>query len=233
MAYRKGPSEKDKKDPVGVLVLHGFTSHIHCVDPLLPGLDELGVPYRFPILKGHGTRPEDMENATAEDWYRDAENALLDLYQDAEKVIVMGLSMGGAMALDLAAYHRDKVAAVVTIAAAVKVADPLAPLSPVLAGLIRFWPSPNAFTDKELAKKENKNYNKFSTKSFASLYRYIKGTKNRLSFIKAPILILQSKKDTVVSPDSAKIIYEKVSSKEKQIVWFEKTNHRINKGNQV
>jgi len=227
MAYQKGPKKAGEKDPIGVLVLHGFTSHIHCVDPILPGLDEMGVPYRFPILKGHGTRPEDMENATADDWYKDAENALLDLYKDAEKVIVVGLSMGGAMSLDLAAYHRDKVAGVVAIAAAVKVADPLAPLSPLLAGLVRFWPSPGAFNDKELEKKENKNYNKFSTKAFASLYRYIKGTKNRLSFIKAPILILQSKKDTVVSPDSAKIIYSKVSSKEKQIVWFEKTNHEM------
>lgn len=227
MAYQKGPRKEGTKDPVGVLVLHGFTSHIHCVDPLLPGLDAMGVPYRFPILKGHGTRPEDMENATANDWYDDAENALLDLFQDAEKIIVIGLSMGGAMALDLAAYHRDKVAGVVGIAAAVKVADPLAPLSPLLAGLVRFWPSPRAFNDKALEKKENKNYKKFSTKAFASLYRYIKGTKNRLSFIKAPILILQSRKDTVISPDSARIIYEKVSSRDKTIVWFEKTNHEM------
>jgi len=227
MAYKKGPAKEGTKDPVGVLVLHGFTSHIHCVDPLLPGIEEMGVPYRFPILRGHGTRPEDMEHATAQDWYDDAENALLDLYQDAEKIIVVGLSMGGAMALDLAAYHRDKVAGVVSIAAAVKVADPLAPLSPVLAGLIRFWPSPNAYNDKELEKKENKNYKKFSTKAFASLYRYIKGTKNRLSFIKAPILIVETKKDTVVSPESANIIYEKVSSKDKKIVWFEKTNHEM------
>ncbi len=227
MAYKKGPKTAGKKDPVGVLVLHGFTSHIHCVDPLLPGLEEMGVPYRFPILRGHGTRPEDMENVTAYDWYEDAENALLDLYQDAEKIIVIGLSMGGAMALDLAAYHRDKVSAVVAVAAAIKVADPLAPLSPLLASLVRFWPSPNAFNDKELAKKENKNYPKFATRSFVSLYRYIKGTKNRLSFVRAPILILQSKKDTVVSPESAKIIYEKVSSREKEIMWFEKTNHEM------
>ena len=153
MAYSKGPKEEGKRDPIGVLVLHGFTSHIHCVDPLVPYLNELDVPYRFPILRGHGTKPEDMEGVTAEDWYEDAENALLDLYQDAEKIIVVGLSMGGAMALELAARHRDKVAAVVTIAAVIKVADPLAPLSPLLASVVRFWPSPNAFNDKELKKK--------------------------------------------------------------------------------
>ena len=60
-----------------------------------------------------------------------------------------------------------------------------------------------------------------------SLYNYIKQIPNHLSFISAPILILQSKKDTVVSPKSAEIIYEKVSSKDKRLVWFYKTNHEM------
>jgi carboxylesterase len=48
-----------------------------------------------------------------------------------------------------------------------------------------------------------------------------------LSFVKAPIVILQSKKDQVVNPQSANIIYKKVSSKDKQLVWFEKSGHEM------
>lgn len=226
MAYKRD-NEKGVKSNIGVLVLHGFTSHIHCVDPLVKYLDDLGVPYRFPILRGHGTKFEDMEGTKAEDWYEDAENSLLDLLEQSEKVIVVGLSMGGLLALDLAAHYNDKVAGVVTIAAALFFKDPLAPLAPLLAKFIRYWPSPNAYNDKKLKEIENKNYPKFATSAFLSLYKYTKKIKNILSFVRAPILILHSRKDNIITPRSAEIIYRKVSSKDKKIVWFEKSGHEM------
>ncbi len=230
MAYSKSPRKKPgaaTKAPIGVLALHGFTSDVHCVDTLVPSLDELGVPYRLPILRGHGTRYQDMEGVTNRDWYEDAENALLDLYRDCEKVIVVGLSMGGLVALELAARHRDKVAGVVTVAAALRFADPLSVMTPALMQVVKFFPSPNSYNDKELKKKENRNYPKFSTRAFQSLRDYSDDVMNILSFVKAPILILQSRKDTIVAPRAAKLIYDKVSSKDKSIRWFEKTNHEM------
>jgi len=221
------PMEDGGKVPMGVLVLHGFTSHIHCVDALVKPLRETDLPYRFPILRGHGTKFEDMEGATNRDWYEDAENALLDLYREADKVLVVGLSMGGLVALELAAKHRDKVCGVVSVAAALKFADPLAPLTPLMAKFVRFWPSPNAYADKSLKETENKNYPKFSTRAFASLLDYSRNIPDILSFIKAPILVLQSKKDKVVAPRSAKVIYEKVSSRDRSLIWFEKSGHEM------
>ena len=44
-------------------------------------------------------------------------NALLDLYKEVENVVVVGLSMGGLVSLELAARHRDKVAGVALVAA--------------------------------------------------------------------------------------------------------------------
>lgn len=221
------PGKEGSKVPMGVLVLHGFTSDIHCVDRLLKPLDETGLPYRFPVLRGHGSTFQDMEGTTAADWYEDAENALLDLYREADEVIVVGLSMGGLVALELAARHRDKVAGAVTVAAALRFADPLAPLSPLMAKFFRFWPSPDAYADKKLKEIENRNYPKFSTRAFCSLLEYSRKVPDILSFVKAPILILQSRKDTVVAPSSAKAIYEKVSSKDRSLVWFEKSGHEM------
>jgi carboxylesterase len=219
--------EGEEKAPIGVLVLHGFTSDIHCVDLLVEPLDKLGVPYRFPWLRGHGTHYKDMVGTTDRDWYEDAENALLDLLQDAKKVIVVGLSMGGLLALELAGRYREEVAGVVAVAAALKFKDPLAVLTPVLSKVVKFWNSPNAFNDLELKKKENRNYPKFATDAFASLYRYASQVQNLLSFVKADILILHSKKDQIIAPKSAQIIYEKVSSKNKEIKWFEKSGHEM------
>ena len=221
------PGKECGKAPLGVLVLHGFTSDIHCVDALVKPLDEMGVPYRFPVLRGHGTTFQDMEGTTHQDWYEDAENALLDLYREADQVAVVGLSMGGLVALELGARHRDKVGGLVTVAAALRFADPLAPVSPLMSKFIRFWPSPDAYTDKALRDKENRNYPKFSTKAFGCLLEYSKTIPDILSFVKAPILILQSSKDTVVAPRAAKVIYSKVSSKDRSLVWFEKSGHEM------
>jgi len=225
-AYKKG-HEGEEKAVVGVLVLHGFTSDIHCVDLLVEPLDKIGVPYRFPWLRGHGTHYKDMVGTTDRDWFEDAENALLDLLQDANKAIVVGLSMGGLLALELAARYREEVVGVVAVAPALKFQDPLAVLTPVLSKVVKFWKSPNAYNDQELRKKENRNYPKFATDAFASLYRYASQVQNLLSFVKADILILHSKKDQIIAPKSAQIIYEKVSSKNKELKWFEKSGHEM------
>jgi carboxylesterase len=220
---------RDEKARLGVLVLHGFTSDVSCVADLRFPLDEMGIPYRIPILRGHGKGKEwqALAGVQAQDWYDDAEASMFDLLTECRKVVVVGLSMGGLVALDLAARHRKQVAAVVTIAAALRFKDPLSCLTPVLARVVSSWPSPRAFTDRNLEKERNRNYPRFPTKAFHELYRYAADMENRLSFVVADALILQSKKDTVVHPKAANIIHEKISSKRKTLAWFEESGHEM------
>ena len=213
-------------DKIGVLLLHGFTSSKDTVDGLIPFLDKQNIPYERPILRGHGTRYQDMRGTTARDWYTDAEHALLSLCNQVDKVIVVGLSMGGLVALDLGMRHADKIAGIVTVAAALKFKDPLAPLTGAISKLVHYWPSPNSFNDPNL-KAKCTNYSKFPTDAFASLYEYAQTIKKRLPELHVPIRILQSKKDQIVSPDAANIIYEKVSSPIREIIWFEKSGHEM------
>jgi len=218
-----------KKAPFGALVLHGFTSNIACVDGIEPYLKELGIPYRFPILRGHGTVPHDMVGTTAADWYEDAEKALLELMEHCDKAIVCGLSMGGLMSLKLGMAHPDKVSNVVLIAAALKFADPASGLTPVLSKVFKFWESPEAYNDTSLAEQRNKNYRIFATASFASLYEEAKAVEKQLADFNRPVLILESKKDQVVAPKAAQIIYDKISTpkKDKKLVWFKKSGHEM------
>ncbi|NLE76167.1 MAG: alpha/beta fold hydrolase [Chloroflexi bacterium] len=144
--------------PFGGLILHGFTSSLDCVSPLIPVMEKHGLPYRMPVLRGHSTQPEDLRGVGWRDWYADAEAALQDLLGEAEKAIVMGLSMGGLVALQLAGDYPDRVGGLVCIAAALRVNNPLAPgeafsfLRPVVARLIRKWPMPPNYADKALEK---------------------------------------------------------------------------------
>ncbi len=211
---------------LGVLLLHGFTSSLKTVDGLVPHLTRAGIPYRMPVLRGHGTHHRDLRGVTAQDWYADAEAALRDLRGEVDKVVIVGLSMGGLVALNLAIAHAEDVAWVVTVAAAMRFRDPLSPLSPLMAKVLKSWPSPNAFNDASL-KSTSENYPKFATDAFVSLLNYAKETEKRLPQVRVPLCVLQSKKDQVVDPVAANLIYRDVSSTHREIHWFAESGHEM------
>jgi carboxylesterase len=221
------PKEKRKnKAPVGVLVVHGFTSSISCVSPLEPVLKDLNVPYRFPLLSGHGTAYTDLTGVTWQDWYADAETAMFDLLTECEQVILIGHSMGGLVALDLAGRYDHYVAAVVPVAPALRFSDPLAFLSPVMARLVKSWPSPDPYNDPE-CRKTNDNYDHFMTSAFASLYEYSRIVRNRLSFVRAPLFVVHTLGDSIIPPSVSELVLETVSTHDKRVMMFQKSGHEM------
>lgn len=218
--------EPPRRKDIGVLLLHGFTSHVDTVRGLVPYLEEAGLPYRMPTLRGHGTRYQDLRGVKARQWYVDAEVALLDLWNYVDRIVVVGLSMGGLLSLELGMRHPDKIAGVVAVAPALKFTDPLARFSSLMAKVVRYWPSPNSFNDLSL-KANCKNYEKFATDAFVELYNYSQEIAHRLVEFHVPIRILQSKRDQIVAAEAANIIYEKVSSAVREIIWYEKSGHEM------
>jgi carboxylesterase len=49
----------------------------------------------------------------------------------------------------------------------------------------------------------------------------------KLSSLNNPMLIVQSHKDTVVDPASASILYQHISSTQKQLLWLKESDHVI------
>ena len=140
--------------------------------------------------------------------------------------MVVGLSMGGLVALNLGMRHPDKIAGVVTLAAALRFADPLAPVAPALSAFVKSWPSPEAFRDLSL-KHTSQNYPKFMTEAFGELLRYAHATESRLPQLTVPVCVVQSKRDQVVKPLSANVIYRDVASEHREIHWFSKSGHEM------
>jgi len=220
------------RKPLGGLILHGFTSSLDCVSPLVSVVEHYDLPYRMPVLRGHGTQPEDLIGVGWPDWYADAEEALDDLLQEVERGIVMGLSMGGLVTLQLAAEHPEEVAGVVCIATALRLSDPLAPgnplsfLRPVVMKVVKFWPMPPDYADKELEALDT-NYTRAPLDAINSLLEYGPYVEGWLSEVRAPALIVQSHLDPTVKPESAQVIYDGISSEDKEVVWFHKSHHEM------
>ncbi len=104
---------------VAVLLLHGFTGSPWELRPVGEALAARGAHVFCPRLPGHGTTPEAMLWAGLDEWLKAASEALESL-SGARKVVVIGLSMGGLLAMVLAARHRARVKGLVLIAPALR-----------------------------------------------------------------------------------------------------------------
>ena len=119
----------------GALVLHGFTSHPAVMDTVSDALVAAGFAVEVPLLPGHGTVIEDLVGLRWGDWYACATETYQRLREHRERIVVVGLSMGGALALRLALDHPG-IAGVVAInpVAQLQVDDVLAVLDEIVAG---------------------------------------------------------------------------------------------------
>jgi carboxylesterase len=221
------------KKPFGVLILHGFTACLASIQEVEPPLKALGLPTRLPVLRGHNTdSPEALRGVTWHDWMADAESALQDLLAEVEKVIIIGHSMGGELALLLATNHGEQLDSLILAAASVQPSTPVAPgkplhfLVPVLARVMKKWDFPPIYADISRA-EVSKNYWWAPSDASYSFVKLTEETRKHLAEVKTPALIMQSRNDALLAPESVEIIYNRIStpSEQKRVVWFEKTGH--------
>lgn len=223
------------KQPYGVLILHGFTASLNCVREIEPPLKALGLPVRMPVLRGHGaSSPIALNGVTWHDWCVDAETAMLNLLKEVEKIILIGHSMGGLLALLLATKHKGHLDSLILAAAAVQMTSPFAPgkpfnfLSPLLARVVQKWTLPLVYADESLA-QFNTNYPWAPADAVLSLLDLARLTRRILPEVSVPVLILQSRKDVTVAQENVAILLKGISTptEMKRVVWFEKTGHEM------
>lgn len=91
-----------------MLCIHGFTGSPAEMRPLGQHLAAQGYRADGPLLPKHGGMPHDLQGVRWRDWVEAADAALEQLAAQCQRVFVAGLSMGGLLALHLAACecHR-------------------------------------------------------------------------------------------------------------------------------
>ena len=133
------------KTKLGVLLLHGWTGTRTMMRPLVDPLHSMGLPTRLPALRGHEEgSPDALLKLTWQDWLEDGRLALLELLGEVDKAIIVGHSMGGMIALSLAAEFPRDVDSVVTAGTPGRMYSPFAPgnlLHPLFRLIWRFVPT--------------------------------------------------------------------------------------------
>ncbi|MFE0253159.1 alpha/beta hydrolase [Streptomyces sp. NPDC059010] len=208
---------------VGVLLCHGFTGSPQSLRPWAESLAERGLTVSLPLLPGHGTRWEDMALTGWQDWYAEVDRALRILRDRCERVFVAGLSMGGALALRLAAKHGEDVAGVLVVNPANKVHGLSAYTLPVSRHLVRTTKGIASDIAKEGAVELG--YDRVPLHAAHSLRNFLRLVDGELPQVTQPLLLLRSARDHVVPPaDSARIL-SRVSSTDVTEIVLEQSCH--------
>src|ERR1700686_1752225 len=108
--FSLGPEDAEK----ACLIIHGFTGIADEVRGLGESLAVQGIRALGISLAGHSGDPDDLARSTRKDWIASTEAGLAELAHHKE-VFVAGLSMGGILALLLAAQHPERIAGVIVM----------------------------------------------------------------------------------------------------------------------
>ncbi len=225
MPIRPGaePWSHDGEGRVGVLLLHGFTGSPASMRPWGQALAEHGWSIRVPRLPGHGTRWQDMNITTWEDWYSEADRNLRDLSVACDRVFVCGLSMGGALTLRLAEQHGEAISGIVLVNAAVHTERRDRHLLPVVKHLVGSFPG----ISNDIAKPgmDEVAYDRTPLKAAHSMMTMWSIVRDDIALVRQPILLFRSAQDNVVEASNAEWILTHVASVDTEEVVLPRSYH--------
>lgn len=208
---------------VGVLLSHGFTGSPKSMLPWAQHLEQAGFRVCVPRLPGHGTSWRELNQTSWTDWYATVDRAFAELQDQCDQVFVVGLSMGGALALRLAQQHGPAVAGLVVVNPAINLTDPRMRILPILA---RAMPSLASIAN-DIAKPgvDEGGYDRTPLPALHSQSLMWADVRRHLAAVDQPLLVYRSHVDHVVDGSSVDLIKAGVSSTNAHYRWLERSYH--------
>lgn len=212
-----------ESNSVAICVLHGFTGSPKSVTPWGRALAAAGWTVRVPRLPGHGTRWQDMNITTWEDWYAEADRNVCELKAHHDQVFIMGLSMGGSLSLRIAEEHGSTISGIVLVNPAVHSERADRHLLPLIS---RFIPSfPGVSNDIAKPGVDEGAYDRLPLKAAHSLTKLWTVVKADIAKVTQPLLVFHSKQDHVVEPSNTAWILANTRSADKTDVLLTRSFH--------
>jgi carboxylesterase len=190
--------------PTGVLLCHGFTGTPQSMRPWAEYLAQAGLSVSVPRLPGHGTTWQEMNRTRSEDWFAEADRAFDELRGRCDEMFLMGLSMGGCLALRIAELRGEPVRGVVVVNPSLAPDTRLFALAPVMKLVVPSLKGIGSDIKKEGVAEVS--YGRVPVRAAATLPRLWHATQADLGRISQPVLAYRSTVDHVVGPASMKVL---------------------------
>ena len=219
---------------VGCLLVHGFVSAPQEMHWLGERLNAAGFTVHGVRLYGHATQASDLYRVDWRDWIASIEDGYHAIRDHCEKIAVVGMSLGGALALVSSSYLP--LDCVITISTPFQTIpySKLSFLRATLPGLriigavIRNLPKPPPldFHDRQAA-KDHLTYSVFPTQGIIEVDRLLDQMRKVLPLLTLPVFIIHSCTDRGVPIDNAYKILKALGSAEVETLYIEESGHVV------
>lgn len=213
-----------QKTEYAIVYLHGFSASQEEGDPVhINTAKKFGCNLYLTRLAAHGLDTSDaLLNLTADNYWESAKEALLIGEQLGNKVILMGTSTGGTLALMLAANFEARVYGLLLLSPNIAIADPAArllnnPWGLQIARLVKGSKYNQSQDQREIYKKYW--YSKYRLEGTVQLEELLESsmTASTFSKVKQPTLMLYYYKDevhqdSVVSVEAMKKMFDRLGT---------------------
>ncbi len=226
-----GPENSGK----AILMVHGFVGSPNNFNDLPVRVAEAGWHVRVMLLPGHGTTPRNFETTPAEELEQAVANELDMLRNRFSTVVLLGHSMGGALATIIAARHR--VDALILVSPYYAVTHRwyylLHPetwarlMSPVVRWI--YSPPHRQPVNRVEAREKIVSYHWIPTRGALTamdLAARASGTAVK-SGITMPTLLIHSSKDSITDPQRSASVFNAFPTKDKRTVWLQRSDHIV------
>ena len=208
------------------LCLHGLTGTPYEVRPIAEALADAGIRAFGPRLAGHGGTPERLAETPYTAWVEGVRQHYAALAAEADRVFVVGLSLGGLLSLDLAA--EADVAGVVSIGAPLALSWPIPQAVPIVKYLMPMLPKRSGSDIRDpAARARHPGLPTMPLKSVHELVRLQRSLSSYLGQITAPALIAHGVHDHTARPADAQKIFDRIGSEDKELLWLENSAHVV------
>jgi carboxylesterase len=182
-----------------------------------------------PLLSGHGTRPENLENVTWEQWEEDVKKACNRVKKQYKKVYVGGMSIGGSLSLHVAADNLD-VDGLILMSTPYKMKHEKLGLcaAQITKRFVnykkKYYPR---VLNPEPSITQLISYQRYPISSAFEAFDAIKQTHKKLHKIEQPTFLIQPQKDHLIAKSSVFEIYKRLSSQQKEMRLIRKASHNF------
>lgn len=201
------PLSLEGKNGKAVLVLHGYNGYPTEMYGLARRIHAEGYTVAVPRLPGHATNAADFRKSNWKLWHSHIRNEYMNLQSRFESVTVVGLSMGGVLALLAAAeFNPEKV---ILLAPAMDIRQKIVYFTHILKYFIPKIDrkrEPEADADEDRLYMEREYWSTYYTAQLASFRKLMMMARRRLSDVICPVYYMLSEKDSTVPLEAGAII---------------------------
>jgi len=235
----------EDREPLGaILLFHGLTGSPYEMKKYGQFLFEKGYDVFCPSLPGHGEKMDEIYSVQFQNWLDFAYLKFEELNQKYENIFVSGLCLGAVLAIALGIKYTNKIKGIVSLSTTLYLDGWRLPwykfLMPLgLSTIIRFYYcypecDPHGIKNervraiiKKLLQKTEVGMNDFPMSAIYELIKLSGVVIKNLYKFNCPILLMHSLEDDLTSVKSAKVVYDKISSKNKEMIILKDSYHMV------